>query len=140
MSLICTTPYVQPPPPDLSLDKTQQVLYGTGRIEDYTNSGQMSAVFIRSLSTPYETNAISFNQALEQDYFYVLVPADYGETTFRDSNGMVGGFDGASWPLDDWAETLGGVPVYYNYREYLLYRTDWPGNWANTYYLSFENG
>lgn len=138
MSIVCTTPYTPPPDPPV-IDDTVLPIYGVGRIspDDYNQSHWFQPILTQT-HDDFKTNpTVNFKYPFEDEYYYYLVPKSMGKVEFRDINGWLGGWDGASWPLDDMADTLGPVEVYYNGIIWDLYRTDWPGSWQTTFTVTF---
>lgn len=139
MTMVCTTPYRAPvAKPPIDVDVWPR--YGIGRIEDYAIKIQMDSVFATEHTDPLKNPTFSLATVDEITYLYYLAPIEFGAVTFRDQSGLTGGWDGASWPLDDLGETYGPIEVMYQGRKWLLYRSDWGGNRANTYTVSFANG
>lgn len=138
MPIVCSA-WRRPEAPPEGIDWTENILYGVGRVEDITDTRQLSQVLYLEINDPAEDNELSFQQGNDDDYWYCAVPLEFGLVTFVDRNGFVGGWDGGKWPLDDMNDELGPAVISYNGREYNLYRTDWPGNWSNDYTLDYEN-
>lgn len=139
MSMVSTTPYRKPvvKPP---IETDVWPLYGLGSIEDYTNLADMDNTFMGVHENPQQRPQVYFTDAPDNLFFYYLCPIEYGAVTFRDGSGLAGGFDGASWPIDDIGEEYGPVQVTYKGTEWNLYRTDFPGGRGGTYTVSFANG
>lgn len=138
MSIVCTTPYRAPiQKPEVGVFNMPR--WGVGVITDYNDYSQMFTVFGSREHNIEESNTLQFPDAGWDDFFYYISPIEYGNVSFRNSFGMTGGWDGATWPIDDMASTNGPVEVFYQGQSWLLYRTDWPGNWAETFVIGFEN-
>jgi len=76
-------------------------------------------------------------------YGYFASPAALGKVTFTDTNGFVGGWDGARWPVDVIGSDAGPSLVMHtvgtNDVPWYLYRTDFPALGSVTYTVSYEN-
>jgi hypothetical protein len=81
--------------------------------------------------------------SLVSGYGYVAVPDELGTVRFVDSNGFIGGWDGASWP-DNGTVGPGTGPVQVTRtidgidRVWNLYRTDLPSIGNVTYTIEYE--
>lgn len=139
MSMVSTTPYRKPvvKPP---IETEDWPRFGVGIITDYADAAQMDSVFFGVHESPQRQPLVTYRDAPDNMFFYYLCPTEYGAATFRDTSGLAGGFDGASWPIDDIGEEYGPVLVDYLGREWNLYRTDFPGNRGGAYSVSFANG
>lgn len=139
MSLSCATPYrrVIPKPP-LVVDVYPR--YGAGAITDFNDPVQMRS-FLNVEHTDPQANPKFYEPDVgDETFFYYMAPVEYGAVTFRSDAGLVGGWDGASWPLDEVGDEYGPVEITYQGRRWNLYRTDFPGNPASGYTVSFANG
>ena len=139
MSLIITTPYrapiVKPP-----IEATALPRFGLGRAEDVTNMQVMDIILGTEHSDPLNSPQFFLPAIGEMDYYYYASPVAYGLATFRDPSGFQGGFDGASWPLDDVGEEYGPLAFLYHGEPWYLYRTDFPSGPGGTYSVTFANG
>lgn len=139
MSMVSTTPYRKPVPrPPIETDVWPR--FGIGILPDYTDIPEMDNVFMAEHIDPQVRPQINFAAASDIMFYYYLCPVEYGACSFRDASGLAGGFDGASWPIDDIGEEYGPVLVTYKGMEWNLYRTDFPGGRGGLYTVSFANG
>lgn len=139
MSMTVTTPYRKkvPKPP---LPVTALPLYGLGAIDDYSNVRMLDSVFQTTQTDPVNDPSLYFPEITDDLFYYYLCPVEFGAVTFRDGSGQVGGWDGASWPLDDIGEQYGPVVVEYKGKSWNLYRTDFGGGRGGVIKTSFANG
>jgi hypothetical protein len=139
MSITCTTAYrkVIPKPP-LEIDLLP--LYGLGSFTDYNDATQVRSFMTAVHTDPQANPTISFPDVNDFTFLYYMAPVEYGLVTFKDSSGIQGGWDGASWPADDVGSEYGPVIITYQDRQWYMYRTDFPGNRAMVYTVSFANG
>lgn len=139
MSLMNSTAYrAKPPRPEVDL--TALPRYGMGRLETYDpTSREFNIVLATEHQEFQDFPEFQLPRAEWWDYYYYIAPAALGEATFRYS-GMVGGWDGASWPLDDMSDVYGPVDIEIDGQPWRLWRSDWPGNMGGTYSVTFENG
>lgn len=74
------------------------------------------------------------------DYCFFAYPAAMGEATFIDlSTGMLGGFDGATWPTDGSTGTTSGpITLDIDGEQWYVYRTDYRTVFA-PFLVSFQN-
>ncbi len=136
--IVSATPYraVRPKEP-VQVDAAP--LYGIGRLENYDTTAPMFRIALATEHTEFQTNPKFFLPEAEySEYYYYMSPVEFGEATFV-YNGFTGGWDGASWPLDDMSDVYGPVEITYQGRQWNLYRSDWPGNIGGTYIVRFEN-
>lgn len=142
MSIACATPYRAPVRKPPVANKTP-ARFGIGRLEDYDVSIQVKRanfdiVFGSELGV--QDNAAFMLPNMEGGlYGYFLSPKDFGDVSFRSSSGITGGWDGASWPLDDIGDTYGPVEITLDGQQWYLYRTDFSDNPEQTVYASFAN-
>lgn len=139
MSLVSCTAYrakpEKPPIGDLPLPR-----YGMGRLEVYDPTSMNFRIVFASEHTDYrEYPQFVLPTARDWDYYYYMAPADLGAATFQFS-GFIGGWDGASWPLDDMGEGYGPVQIDIDGITWNIWRTDWPGNMGGTFIVTFANG
>lgn len=135
MPVVSASAYRAPKPVDPNAEPS---LYGFGRIEpENYNNGTLSVVLNQQILS---VNGTKFDiEDVGDNYYYFLAPKRYGRVSFK-ANGLSGGWDGASWPLDDIGDEYGPVEVTYLGKPYNLYRTDFNGNAAATYEVLFQNG
>lgn len=137
MSISCTTPYKAPPQkPEIEISLIPR--YGVGRLEKYDTDDQMFWITFNTEHTDFHLKTFYLPQAEYYDYFYYMAPVEFGAATFKFS-GLVGGWDGASWPLDDMGDVYGPVQITINGRDWNIWRTDWPGNMEGFYSVEFQN-
>lgn len=141
MSMLSATAYRKPvekPPIPTQLNP----LYGISRVSpsDYGNQGIMEVAL--SVEHYDAVNSPSFYvpQPEPDAYLYYAVPIEYGTATFKDPYGFTGGWDGASWELDDVGSEYGPVEITFRGTQWRLYRTDFSGMDGGNYRVSFENG
>lgn len=143
MSMVCATPFrakpPRPPVPEAPIPR-----YGIGRLETYDTSVRdnklnFEIVFGSQLEVVEPNASFSLPATGTDIYSYFLSPIEYGFVTFKANGGFTGGWDGASWPLDDMGDQYGPVVVQYNGRDWYLYRTDWPDSMATTYTVNWAN-
>jgi hypothetical protein len=139
MSVVCTTPY-RPPAIKDPIEVTRSPMYGIGRIapEDYADTRNLQPIFTYTHENFQSNPIVTFPPTNVGHYLYYMAPLTYGPATFRDPYGFVGGWDGASWPLDDMDVTVGPVVVSYLGIEWNLYRTDWDNSWGGDYTILFN--
>lgn len=134
----CTTPYraavVKPP---VVVDAVPR--YGMGRLETYDTTAPIFLICMATEHDDFQQNPkFTLPVATDYDYYYYMSPVEFGEATFAHS-GFTGGWDGASWPLDDMGEVYGPVVIEFGGRNWNMYRTDWPGNMGGTYTVRFAD-
>jgi len=139
MSMLCASPY-RPPKPIIPIETQLPPRFGLGALESYTNEQMLTQALSEVHENAQQYPSFTLPAAPDDGFFYYMAPVEYGAVTFRDAGGLVGGWDGASWPLDDMADTTGPVEVMYQGHKYNLYRTDWPGSRGGTFTVSFANG
>lgn len=139
MSLNCTTPYRKtiPKPP---IESETYPRYGIGLFDDYEDENQQNSFMTGEHVDPEVNRSFAMPNATENLFFYYMAPLEYGEVSFKSDTGLAGGWDGASWPVDDVGEEYGPVIITYLGIQWRMYRTDFPGNLAATYTVSFANG
>lgn len=139
MSIVCTTPYL-PPKIREPIEVSREPMFGRGRVDpaDYGDSRLLQPIFQFTHSDFLTKPTVTFPSTNFGEYLYYMAPVSYGTATFRDSFGFVGGWDGASWPLDDMGDTNGPVVVTYLGTQWNLYRTDWDGSWGGDYTITFS--
>lgn len=139
MSMTVTTAYrkKEPKPP---LDVDTLPLYGLGSLPQNPTDQQLDAVFQTLQSDPVNDPSLYFPAVDDTVFYYYLCPVTFGAVTFKDSTGQIGGWDGASWPLDDVGEQYGPLVITYKGSEWNLYRTDFPGNRGGVTTTTFANG
>lgn len=135
---IVHTPFYKKEEPKEEVIVSSVPRWGYGIVENVQDQSELSSALQNQHDT-YETGSLSVFGAGGDDFYYYLSPIELGAVTFKDTNGFVGGWDGASWPTDDMGEVYGPVVVYYYGAQYNLYRTDWPGNGDMNFNLTFEN-
>lgn len=137
MSITCTTPYRAPiVKPPLEIDLLPY--YGLGRLEEYDPEDKHFWIVFGTQHKDYQQQKFILPTAEEYDYYYYMAPVEYGAATFT-YNGLMGGWDGASWPLDDMGEVYGPVEIEIQGHKWNLWRSDWPGNMGGVYSVRFEN-
>ena len=136
--IVHTTPYRAPPIKEPIVIEAIPV-FGMGRFEEYNPEDPMWPIVFATQHHDFQTNPKFFlPQASDEDYFYYMAPNAFGKATFT-FMGFNGGWDGASWPLDDMAGTYGPVELEYGGITWDIYRTDWPGGMEGYYSVSFAN-
>lgn len=140
MSMLSATAYRKPvekPPIQTQLNP----LYGTGRISpsDYTNQALIEATLTVEHLDAADTPTFNISTSGPDDYSYYAVPVEYGLASFQDQYGFTGGWDGASWELDDVGSEYVPVEITFQGAQWYLYRTDFPGG-NGDYIVSFANG
>ncbi len=139
MSMLCASPYRAPKVrPPIETDLWPR--YGLGRLESYDNQAMMDIALSTEHEDPLNNPTFVLPAIDETLYYYYIVPLAYGLATFYGPSGFAGGWDGASWPLDDVGEEYGPVEITYRGNQYLLYRTDFGGGRGGTYTVTFANG
>ena len=137
MSLVCAAPYRAPVvKPPVEIEAVPR--YGMGRFETYDETSPMFDIIMATQHNDFLEGRFVMPQAVEDDYYYYMSPVEFGKASFRFS-GFTGGWDGASWPLDDMGEEYGPVVISYGGRDWNMYRTDWPGSMGGQFTVSFEN-
>lgn len=143
MSMTCATPFrakpPRPPVPEAAMPR-----FGIGRLETYDTSIRDNKlnfdIVMGSELAVVEPNAtFSLPNTGDNIYSYFMSPVEYGTVSFKANGGFTGGWDGASWPLDDMGDEYGPVTITYEGAEWYMYRTDWPGAAATTYTVNFSN-
>lgn len=73
------------------------------------------------------------------EYLYFMSPRALGAATFvNDDNGFQGGWDGATWPLDDIGGS-GPIAITYQGERWYLYRSDFHTLGNTNYRVSYHN-
>ena len=136
--IVSATPYRAPVlKPPVVVDAVPR--FGMGRLESYDTESPMFLIALASEHSDFQTNPKFYlPDAAGEDYYYYMSPVEFGKATFVFS-GFTGGWDGATWPLDDMGDTYGPVEITFGGRQWLFYRTDWPGGMGGTYTVGFEN-
>lgn len=139
MSMLCASPYRAPKiKPPIETDLWPR--FGLGRLDSYDNQAMMDIALATEHEDPLNNPSFVLPAIDDSTYYYYMVPVQYGAATFRDPSGLVGGWDGASWPLDDVGDEYGPVEITYRGHQYMLYRTDFPGGRGGTFSVTFANG
>jgi hypothetical protein len=90
-----------------------------------------------------DTQNFTFSLNIQAGYGYLSYPVALGFATFTDSNGFVGGWDGASWLEGEIGDYFGPLVVTRdvsgNLVQYYLYRTDFPDLGIQEFTVSFQN-
>lgn len=111
-------------------------MFGTASYSVDTAS-EIEALQTESDSSENQTFSISSGSS---EFGYFAYPASLGLATFVDtSNGISGGWDGASWPADgSIGSTYGPITVRKDGIDWYVYRTDFQGV-SGTFNVTFQN-
>jgi hypothetical protein len=139
MTMVCATPY-RPPVIKPPIETGLQPRYGVGRLETYTNPQLLDIALSNVHENPLNLPQFTLPPIDETLYYYYACPVEYGFATFRDPSGFQGGWDGASWPVDDIGDEYGPVEITYLGAQWYVYRTDFPSAPGGTYTVTFANG
>ncbi len=136
--IVHTTPYRAPVvKPPIVIEGIPR--YGMGRLEEYNPRDPMFYIVFGTQHTDFKDNPkFTLPAAVDGNYFYYMAPASFGAATFT-FMGFNGGWDGASWPLDDMGDEFGPVEIEIDGVLWHIYRTDWPDSIGGDYSVRFAN-
>ena len=137
--IICASPY-RPPVIKPPIEATLMPRYGVAWLESYDNEQMLDIALSAEHEDPLNFPQFVLPAIDENAFYYYASPVEYGLATFRDPNGFQGGWDGASWPVDDVGEVYGPVEITYKGAQWYIYRTDFPSGPGGTYSVTFANG
>jgi hypothetical protein len=139
MSMTVATPYRKKvPKPPLEVDTLP--MYGLGALPAEPSVQQYDAVFGTTQADPINDPSLYLPAVDDLTFYYYLCPPEFGAVTFKDSTGQIGGWDGASWPVDDVGSEYGPILIHYKGRDWNMYRTDFPGGRGGVTTTTFANG